>query len=599
MGNGSKLRLLSTLLLGSLLVGVSQAHAEEQAKEGSKPIIQPFLLADLKVNEPFIIGKDKEIIVECVDVSGAPSAIKNLELYINDRLIGKPQKAVKGDNYFDVEGEAITSADSVIVKGTNRGGKEVAAVQVPLKTLEINWQVDPFTINNDRISGKVDLKFATKVEAMIREVDEDGNEEYYEIGDGAVTNGNFDFEIDPDDIPTEDTEVILFVYEGLDKIEKGEKLPVVPFELESSNLIYTIGKDSYIDGTLSGKGTAKAEKVKLKIGGKIQKTIEALVDHDNGFSFSLDVKGIIVSPEQEVFVSVFDKYDREISSYPVTLKQYKRIKEFFPDPNLAQVVAGYLGGGRTVESFVTEDELAVKNYALNAQEKGIKDITGIEYLQPKIIFLYLNEIEDLTPFARMKTNRYTDNLQLQYNNIKDISPLIELGKYSPTVMTHLLLTKNQLDNKAMDILRNNPREFRHIISLGLAVNHIDDFSNLRKTSFWGGIEWQGVQTNNHESVWRPQGQEVTLEPQSIVNGRLEVAIPGLDIDNKPFTVLDELHGSQTTPGYTQTGNKVVWENLPSDISEVKMNVSSIGSLNSQLGKPFPNQTSVYYTIPVK
>ncbi|MEI5994758.1 immunoglobulin-like domain-containing protein [Candidatus Enterococcus mansonii] len=578
-----------------------QVYAEEnkiseETKEIQGRAISPFVRLKPQTYE---VGLDTAIqgAIESVTNPKEFDEIATVQLFVNDEL--KKEAPIKTIRRFEVPTDDLTikETDKVEIQAINVKGEKVRErVLVTLKVFSVQWNLDSYMLFDDVITGKV-IGTVTAIEVVEEYVDGNGVLQTQSlVPKTPVVNGEIKVPIDMYTIYDETANVKIIPYKGNRKGAVGEKLPVVAFDLKADIKPFVLNKDKEVTGTFTGKGLAKVKYARLEVDTIVDDSTEVQIDETG--KFSILGEGNIYSGA-EVNIVTYDENGNELVSFPVNVVEQKRIKDYFPDPNLAQVVAGYLGGGRTVESFVTEEELAVKNYMLEAQGKGVKDITGIEYLQPKIIFLQSNEIEDLTPFARMKTNRYTDNLQLQHNKIKDISPLIELGKYSPTVMCHLLLSANELDNNAIAILRDNKREFRHILHLELMANHIDDFSNIRKSGFWGGLEWFGLQMNNHESVWRPHGQKVKMAAQPIVNGRLEVTMPGLDIDNKPFTVVDDLYGGKTTPGYTQTGNKVVWENLPSDIKEVKLNVTSIGSLNNQIGKPFPNQTSVYYTIPVK
>ena len=109
-----------------------------------------------------------------------------------------------------------------------------------------------------------------------------------------------------------------------------------------------------------------------------------------------------------------------------------------PDANLRAVIAAALG--KAPNAPITEDEMATLTF-LEANEKGIRDLTGLEFATNLIrLNLIGNSITDLAPLSGL-TNLTT--LWLDGNNIADLAPLSGL-----TNLTELGLGSNNIADLA-------------------------------------------------------------------------------------------------------------------------------------------------------
>ena len=164
----------------------------------------------------------------------------------------------------------------------------------------------------------------------------------------------------------------------------------------------------------------------------------------------------------------------------------------FPDENLAAAIRGALGKPPGEE--ITTAELAELT-ELEAGERGIADLTGIEHLTnlSKLV-LWRNQISDISPLASLShlthlnigdnrisdifplesLSNLTDYLNLSQNRIDDISPLSSLSN-----LTFLLVMQNHLtDISPLASLTN-------LTDLRLPENQISDISPLVDNSGLG------------------------------------------------------------------------------------------------------------------
>ena len=92
-----------------------------------------------------------------------------------------------------------------------------------------------------------------------------------------------------------------------------------------------------------------------------------------------------------------------------------------PDANLRAAIAEALGKGQ--RASVTETEMSTF-YVLDLTEKGIRDLTGLEFARNlQMLTLTNNLITDLTPISRLIDLR---NLYVGDNVIFDLSSLTNL-----------------------------------------------------------------------------------------------------------------------------------------------------------------------------
>ena len=153
-------------------------------------------------------------------------------------------------------------------------------------------------------------------------------------------------------------------------------------------------------------------------------------------------------------VEIMEDYTTSSSSHTVTI----------PDASLAAAVRKTLGLGAT--DPIPQKELE-KLEQLHANEKGIRDLTGLEKATGlTVLDLNRNRISDLTPLTNLTHLR---RLTLYGNNINDITPLTGITK-----LTVLYLTNNQI----RDI--TPIAELTKMKSLWLDHNRISAISSLDK-----------------------------------------------------------------------------------------------------------------------
>tara|TARA_B100001964_G_scaffold214295_1_gene251798 strand:- start:39 stop:2408 length:2370 start_codon:yes stop_codon:yes gene_type:complete len=135
-----------------------------------------------------------------------------------------------------------------------------------------------------------------------------------------------------------------------------------------------------------------------------------------------------------------------------------------PDPNLRQVLVQELGIDEGVQ--ITKEYLATL-VVLNAREKSITDLTGLEYCTGlSDLSLEDNKISDLSPLANL-TNLYL--LSLGDNRISNLSPLANL-----TGLSQLYLKRNQISD--LSPLAN----LINLSDLDLYSNRVKDLTPLAK-----------------------------------------------------------------------------------------------------------------------
>ena len=170
----------------------------------------------------------------------------------------------------------------------------------------------------------------------------------------------------------------------------------------------------------------------------------------------------------------------------------------FPDPNLEAAIREELN---KPEGPITDDELA-KLTGLDASERGISDLTGIEYcINLKFLNLGYNQITDIRPLSALTklqglvlwVNRITDlsplsnltNLEnwlnLEVNQITDISSLSGLTK-----LKSLSLGANQIGNNISPLIG-----LTNLQSLGLRDNQMSDIRLLTNLTNLHDLDLRG------------------------------------------------------------------------------------------------------------
>lgn len=588
-----KMLIGSLVCLGGVLLSVQAVNAQEEETNDFSEKIQSrkgFTSFLKLVPNPYEIGLSSSITGKIIQENPKDfDDIENIELYVNN-ILQKIVPSEKTKNFtIPTTGLTIKAGDVLEVQAVNQQGNDVKnRVNVPTKLFAPEWQLNAYTIFDKKVTGKV----AGGVTA-IEIVEELANGDQVIHPKTAIQNGVIDVAVDINLIYDETANVKIVPYKGMNKATISEKLPIIAFDLKADIKPFYLNKDHDISGTFTGKGIATVETLLLEVDGMTYDETEVVLDESGHFVMANI--GEYIYDGAEVNIVTYNDDGEELLSFPVAIKQEKRIKDYFPDPNLAQAVAEYLGGGKTVDSSVTEEELSVERYAFDqARGKGIKNIEGIQYITgATILFLNYNEIEDISPLGKIRNARHLNNVQLYCNKIKDISPLVEMAQFNPNSVEHLILQENELDNKQMEILIKNP-VFKNIIHLDVAWNHIDRFTSMRWTPYFWALDLQ-------EQFWRAEGQKIELPKQVVKGNQFEFTIPAKDIDNKTMDVVENLGDyaqGNTTAGYKQIGNKVTWTNLPSNTKNIVVNVRS-NALNGITKKPFMMQPSVQYIIPVE
>ena len=95
-----------------------------------------------------------------------------------------------------------------------------------------------------------------------------------------------------------------------------------------------------------------------------------------------------------------------------------------PDPNLRDAIAEALGKGDAVFISITAEEMATLT-SLPAQNKGISDLTGLEYaINLEDLYAPDNQISDLSPLSELINLRV---LNIWHNPIESLSPIAGLS----------------------------------------------------------------------------------------------------------------------------------------------------------------------------
>lgn len=157
-----------------------------------------------------------------------------------------------------------------------------------------------------------------------------------------------------------------------------------------------------------------------------------------------------------------------------------------PDPNLRAALARMLG--QHIDAPITVSQMAqfsdfgweghIKNgvygHGLTLIDKGIKDLTGLEYaINLHNLVIADNEISDLTPISGLTKLEFL-NFGGQYNNVSDLSPIANL-----TNLKGLNLGGNQISD--LSLIAN----LTNLKGLGVGGNPISDLSPIANLQLEG------------------------------------------------------------------------------------------------------------------
>ncbi|MFC1694411.1 choice-of-anchor D domain-containing protein, partial [Candidatus Latescibacterota bacterium] len=319
-----------------------------------------------------------------------------------------------------------------------------------------------------------------------------------------------------------------------------------PVTIGEQNAVISVTNDDTDEGTLnvnvSGKGLAPEITLSttfLSIGdvdvgisgtgtfmitneGNKPLTVNS-ISSDNG-TFSVDQTSLTIEPdgnrivtvsftpeamgEQTATVSVTsDDTDEGILTVSVSGNGMLAPEEVsFPDPNLEAAIRSTLG---KPAGPITDEDLA-KLTDLDASERGISDLTGIEHcVNLQNLVLHSNQISDLSPLINL-----TDlwSLNLVSNRISDLSPLSSL-----TNLQSLHFSGNQISDLSslsgltkLDFLSMSSNQINdlnplvnltNLILLYLGNNQIQDISPLAGLKMIGEWEiWEEWEIDEREGV---------------------------------------------------------------------------------------------------
>ncbi|MDR4927226.1 Ig-like domain-containing protein [Peribacillus simplex] len=222
--------------------------------------------------------------------------------------------------------------------------------------------------------------------------------------------------------------------------------PVAP------NVNDVTNKSSSVTGTAEAGSTITVKTANTMLG-------TTVVNEDGTFSVSIDLQPVGTSLE----VTATDK-SKNVSEITKVIVKESNIVEFVDD-NLKKAVLKELGKTISVTDHITKEDM--KNLSeLNAQNQGIKDLTGLEYATNAYsIILAGNEIVDISPLKNLK---HLGILGLHNNKIKDITPISNMtGLYNLNLMT------NQITDITPLVLNCQNGGFLGGKSINLMFNHIE------------------------------------------------------------------------------------------------------------------------------
>ena len=257
-----------------------------------------------------------------------------------------------------------------------------------------------------------------------------------------------------------------------------------------------------------------------------------------------------------------------------------RIRNVFPDPNLAAVIAEAFGVSQ--DAFVTQRDLD-RVIALEANDRGIENLQGMQYLHNlrEVSFLE-NRISNLWPLSNLTG---LERLLLDDNRIADLSPLQNLTRLEwlwldGNHITHVQALSHMqalvwLTLWSNDIQDITPlQNLTNLVALWLADNRIEDIGAV--SHMWQ-LETLSM-ANNHVRDLRPLAQ--LHQMQLIWIGRQEYTFPTRLIGD-PFTMTNPLiapSGTRIAPSHISHNGShqsptLSWSALPENTRAVHFDFS--------------------------
>ena len=147
-----------------------------------------------------------------------------------------------------------------------------------------------------------------------------------------------------------------------------------------------------------------------------------------GLQTLIDVNGTV---KRDTWTSNFDDMISALNSPDSTLPPVVQRPELIPgasvnipDPNLRAAIADALGKENSAFVSLTADEMATLT-VIDAQGKGIKDLTGLEYaINLENLHAPDNQIADLSPLSELTNLR---GLEIYNNPIESLAPITGLS----------------------------------------------------------------------------------------------------------------------------------------------------------------------------
>ena len=207
-----------------------------------------------------------------------------------------------------------------------------------------------------------------------------------------------------------------------------------------------------------------------------------------------------------------------------------------PDANLRAAIVEALG--KTSDVLITAEEMATLT-GLGANNKQIQNLGGIQFATGlEHLDLQQNNISDVSPLAGLTQLR---QLYLNGNSISDVSPLAEL-----TQLTHLYLAGNNISDVSP------LAGLTHLGVLGLDGNNISDISPLAGLT---QLQWLYIRGDINNRLATNDNNISDLSPLA---GLTQLQQLGLDGNN----ILD----LSPLAGLTQLTNLTLWTNNITDLS---------------------------------
>ncbi len=199
---------------------------------------------------------------------------------------------------------------------------------------------------------------------------------------------------------------------------------------------------------------------------------------DNNCSSAVKITVSEQEEEEDVVVEEPDDPPEEVDDLPNCGGANSPVA--IPDANLRAAIETALGKARGAPITVSEMAAFTGLKDLEAPEASIRDLTGLEcatYLRN--LNLEGNNISDVSPLRRRGLT-YLSHLNLEGNNISDVSPLREL-----TVLKNLNLGGNNISDVSP------LRGLTYLGHLNLEGNNISDVSPLRELTYLGHLNLEG------------------------------------------------------------------------------------------------------------